>query len=89
MCPYVGTQPPQLSVPLAVNPEDSFDEDNVYPKVAPAPLLIETWIMRWTLFMGPNQSFGEFILEECRRMMRCQGWFMRCMTLSNYISNSM
>jgi hypothetical protein len=52
-------------------------------------VLIETWIMRWTLFMGPNQSFGEFILEECRRMMRCQGWFMRCMTLSNYISNSM
>jgi hypothetical protein len=46
-------------------------------------VLIETWIMRWTLFMGPNQSFGEFILEECRRMMRCQGWFMRCMTLSN------
>jgi hypothetical protein len=35
-------------------------------------VLIETWIMRWTLFMGPNQSFGEFILEECRRMMTCQ-----------------
>jgi hypothetical protein len=35
-------------------------------------VLIETWIIRWTLFMGPNQSLGEFILEECRRMMRCQ-----------------
>jgi hypothetical protein len=35
-------------------------------------VLIETWIMRWTLLMGPNQLFGEFILEECRRMMRCQ-----------------